>query len=294
MRKSSRCQLLSVRTVLLEEVEQILLGQAQLALALAHVLLGGVVGVRGRPAAGHGPPQVPIVLFLALDPLAPAPLVFGEIQLRRAGIAKDALTHQRMRRVDGPFDRLYAVSLLADGDVALGEVEIVQNAGRVRPLLEQIVVLEEVVVTEGGVGDHERLHRHRVLLHAIADAWVGVDDDLVGERGIALAVERLVAREALAVRPVGIHQRHADRRIGVEHLLGRDDLDLVGEDVEAELLAGDFVDRVVDPVDGLEVPLGAVEQETARGARLQRRFCGRGHYAAPLVCCLAKSLRKTG
>ena len=53
-------------------------------------------------------------------------------------------------------------------------------------------------MAEGGVRDDQRLHRHGVLLHVIADAGIGVDDDLVCERLIALAVERLIAREALA------------------------------------------------------------------------------------------------
>ena len=41
-------------------------------------------------------------------------------------------------------------------------------------------------------------------------------------------------REMLAERPVLVEQRHADRGIGIQHLLGGDDLDLVGIDVEPE------------------------------------------------------------
>ena len=33
----------------------------------------------------------------------------------------------------------------------------------------------------GGMRDDERLRRHRVLLHQVRDAGVGVDDDLVGQ-----------------------------------------------------------------------------------------------------------------
>ena len=61
-----------------------------------------------------------------------------------------------------------------------------------------------------------------------------VDDDLVGQAPQALAVERLVMGEMLAERPVLVEQRHADRGIGVEHLLGRDHLDLVRIDVEPQ------------------------------------------------------------
>ena len=198
-----------------------------------------------------------------------------------------------MRGVERRLDRFHAMTLFARGDIALGEVEVVEDAGRIGPLLEEIVVLEEVVVAEGGVGDDEGLHRHRVLLHAVADARIGVDDDLVGERLIALAVERLVACEALAVGPMRVHQRHADGGIGVEHLLGRDDLDLVGKEVEAELLARDLLDRIVDAPHCGEVPLGSFEQEAAAGRRARLRG-RRRHEAAPCLACLAKSLRKTG
>src|SRR3712207_8754404 len=50
-------------------------------------------------------------------------------------------------------------------------------------------VLEEVVVAERGMGDHERLHGRRVLFHDVADARARVDDDLIGEGPQALAVD---------------------------------------------------------------------------------------------------------
>ena len=62
-----------------------------------------------------------------------------------------------------------------------------------------------------------------------------------------LLVVGLVVGEPLAERPVPVHQRHADRGIGVEHLLGGDDLDLIGIDVEPELAEGDLAHRIVDP-----------------------------------------------
>ena len=50
-----------------------------------------------------------------------------------------------------------------------------------RPLPEQVVVLEEVVVAESGVRDHQRLHGHGILFHEVGDAGIGIDDDLVGQ-----------------------------------------------------------------------------------------------------------------
>jgi hypothetical protein len=92
----------------------------------------------------------------------------------------DAVAAQGMRRVEDAFDRDLAVTLLASGDVVLGELEIRQDAFRIRPDPEQVVVLEEVVVAEGGMGDHQRLHGRRVLFHDVADARARVDYDLVG------------------------------------------------------------------------------------------------------------------
>src|SRR3546814_19575355 len=66
-----------------------------------------------------------------------------QVAALRAGIAVNALVHQRMRAVEQPLDRVMAVTLLAVHDIALGEFQIIQNAVGVGPLLEQIIVLEE-------------------------------------------------------------------------------------------------------------------------------------------------------
>ncbi len=185
--------------------------------------------------------------------------------LRQAGaptaVAVDALVHQGVGRVQDPLDGRDSVLLLAGGDIALGEAEVVQDAGGVGLFLEQIVVLEEVVMAESRVRDDQRLHGHGVLFHEVGDAGVGVDHDLVGEARIALAVERLVAGEALPERPVVIEDRHADRGVGVEHLLGADQLDLVGIGVQAHLADGDLFDRVVGAPDRREVPLAGPEEQ---------------------------------
>ena len=60
----------------------------------------------GLLAAGHGPPQVAIVLLLALEPFAPPRLVLDEAELARAGIAEHPLPHQGVRGVEDPLDRL--------------------------------------------------------------------------------------------------------------------------------------------------------------------------------------------
>ena len=144
-----------------------------------------------------------------------------------------------MGRVEDLLHRRNAMPFLAARDVALGEVQVAQDRSGVGPLLEQVVVLEEMVVAERGVRGHQGLHGHGVFLHQVDDARVGVDDELVGKAAPALPVEVIFEEEVLAERPVAIHQRHADRGIGVEHLLGRDDLDLVRVDVEAKVVERD-------------------------------------------------------
>ncbi len=63
----------------------------------------------------------------------------------------DAVALQRMRGVEHALDRFDAVAFLALRDIVLGEGEIVKDAGGVGPLLEDVVVLEEVVVPERGM-----------------------------------------------------------------------------------------------------------------------------------------------
>ena len=99
-----------------------------------------------------------------------------------------------MRGVERALDGGLAIALLALGDIALGEVQIFENAFGVGPLLEEIIVLEKMVMAEGGMGDDQRLHRRRIFLHEIGDAGRTVDDDFIGEAAQALAIERLVLR----------------------------------------------------------------------------------------------------
>ena len=75
-----------------------------------------------------------------------------------------------MRRVERHFDRKPAMALLATGDIALGEIEIIEDAVGVGPLPEQVVVLEEMIVAEGGVRDHQRLHGRGVFFHQVGNA----------------------------------------------------------------------------------------------------------------------------
>ncbi len=180
-----------------------------------------------------------------------------ERQRRGTPVTVDAVRHQRVAGVEHLLDGHGPVPLLAGHHVAAGEDQVVEDGIGGGPLLEQMVALEERIVAVARVRDDQRLRRHRVLLHQVRDARIGVDDDLVGEPLHAPAIGLLVAYELLAVRPVRVADRQPARRVGVEHLLGGDDLDLVGIGVEP-VLRGHLRDRRVVALQQLEVPVGAV------------------------------------
>ena len=171
------------------------------------------------------------------------------------------LRHQGMRGVEHALHLGLAMALLAFCDIALGVGEIIENPGGIGPLAEEIIVFEEMIVPEGGVRDDQSLHRGGVFLHDIGHARTGVDDDLIGEILQPHAIDVCMLRKALAERPMAIEERHPRRGIGVEHLLGRDDLNSIWKNVEAELLIGNFRDGAVNPFDGPEIPIVPVKEE---------------------------------
>src|SRR4029077_7902117 len=84
----------------------------------------------------------------------------------------------------------------------------------------------------------------------------------------ALAVGGLLIGELLAERPVLVEQGHADRAIGIHHLLGVDHFDLVGIDIEPKLGCCDFLAGIDNPLQRREIPLRALKQQpfTRHGA----------------------------
>src|ERR1700692_2928942 len=73
-------------------------------------------------------------------------------------------------------------------------------------------------------------------------------------------------REMLAERPVLVEQRHAGRGVGVQHLLGGNDLDLVGIDIKPELGSRDLLTGIVNMLQFLEIPVCSLKQ--ALGCRV--------------------------
>ncbi|MCC2633413.1 MAG: hypothetical protein K0S48_1299 [Ramlibacter sp.] len=272
--------------VLLDEVQDVLLRLLGEALGL---LLGLLAGLGGQRA----PQVVDLLLQVGLAVLA-AVLFLHHADLLRPAIAVDAVVHQRVAGVQRLLHRLDAVALLAFGDVALGIDQVVDDRAGIRPHAEQVVPLEERVVPEARMRHHQRLHRHRVLLHEIGDARVGVDDDLVGQAHVAAAVALLALDEMLAVGPVAVVHRHADGGVGVQHLFGGDHLQLRRVGVQPEALRG-LADLVEVQVDQLEVPVRRAGQArplaAGRGVGGSEEFCCFHHAAAGVF--LNRS-RKTG
>ncbi len=166
-----------------------------------------------------------------------------------------------MRGIERTLDLDFAVALLAAGDVALGEIEVVEDTVGIRPELEEIVVLEEVIMSESGVRDDQGLHRRRVFLHQIGDAGRTVDDDFIGKVAHAATVESLVMGEMLAEGPMAIEERHAGRRVGIQHLFRSDDLDLIWVDIQAEFAERDLLAGVMNALERWKIPVGAVKQQ---------------------------------
>ena len=109
-------------------------------------------------------------------------------------------------------------------------------------------------MTKGGVGDHQRLHGQGVLFHEIGDAGVGVDHHLVGQAHLAMTIVLLGGDEMLAEGPVAVVHRQAGEGIGIHHLLGADDLELIGIGVEAVFVrqAPEFL---LEAFDDFEAPI---------------------------------------
>ncbi len=122
----------------------------------------------------------------------------------------------------------HAIALFAIGDVVTGKNQVVNNGAGIGPTAEQVVIFEKGVVAVAGMGHHQRLHGNGVLLHQVSDTRVGVDHNLVGQPLLPVLIEPLGLDKLFTKRPVGIVNRHSDAGVGVHHLFGGDDFDLVG------------------------------------------------------------------
>ena len=238
--------------VLFDEVQDVFLRLGREALGLqGQWLLAG--------AHRQGAPQLVDLLLrvgFALGALLALPC---QALLGGTAVAVHPEVGQRVARVQELLHRLQPMALLALGDEVLGIDQVVDDAGRVCPHAEQVIALEEAVVPIGRMGDHQRLHGSGVFFHEVADAGVGVDDDFVGQSHVPTPVAPLGGQKLLAVAPVPVVHGHAHAGIGVHHLLGSDDLQLVGVGVQPEAL-GRGGNGAVVALDQLKRPVTGVGQ----------------------------------
>ena len=137
-----------------------------------------------------------------------------------------------MTGVEELLHLINAVALFAVGNVFAGENQIINDRAGVGPAAEQIVVFEKRVVTVAGMGHHQRLHGYRVLLHQVGDAGIGVNHNLIGQPLLTVLIRLLGFDKLFTERPVRVVDGHADAGIGIHHLLGSNDFDLVRIGVE--------------------------------------------------------------
>ena len=105
----------------------------------------------------------------------------------------------------------------------------------------------------------------------VGDAGVGIDDDFVCQPHVPAPVASLGGQKnSLAITPVPVVHRHAHAGVGVHHLLGGDDLQLVGvgvEPVAVSRLANDVVvalDEFKGPVAGRRQGLAGTRRRGQR------------------------------
>ncbi len=236
--------------IFLDEIENVLLRFGRVA---------SVLHPSSFMLLGQGTPQLVDLSLQIIFPRLLTPFLLCHRDLLGTLVAIHPEVHQGMAGVEQLLHRFDTMLLFTLGDVVLGEQQVVDDGGGIGPRLEQIVVLEEGVVAVAGVGHHQCLHRHGVLLHQVGDAGIRVDDDLVGQSHLAALVVALGMDKALAERPVLIADGHADAGVGIHHLLGGDHLDLVGVGVQL-VEAGDPSDLLVIGLQQIEVPVRPIIQ----------------------------------
>ena len=201
----------------------------------------------------------------------------------RPFIAINAVAHQGMAGIEQFFNTVKAVTFFTFGNVTLGIHQVVDNGAGVSPQLEQVIALEKRIVTIGGMGDHQRLHGHRIFFHQIRDAGIGVDHDFVSQSHLAALVVAFGGQKMFAERPVPVIHRHAGRGVGVHHLFGGNDFQLNRINIQliAFRHAGDFS---VVAFDQLEAPV----------RRAGQRIVSDVHAGIHVFTCFSNNSRNTG
>ena len=194
-----------------------------------------------------------------------------------------------MAGVEQPFDLFDAVALFAVGDIFLRKQQIVDDRAGVGPAAEQVVIFEKRVVAVAGVRHHQRLHSHGVLFHQIGDTGIGVDHNLIRQSLLPVLITLLGFDELFAERPVSVVDWHTDAGVGVHHLLGGDDFNLMGIGVESVEFGYAVNFRKVD-IEQIKCPVRSIAESFA----VLNRIVKDCRHSAPLFCKQACPLRAAG
>src|ERR1700730_15423765 len=109
--------ILKSRGSLLDQVQQVLLRQAELALDLLETPLRRVGILRALSGAGHGAPQIIVGCFRMRPPLFGPALLLGKVGFGPMGVAVDPMVLKRMRRIENALYGLDPVPFLASCDI---------------------------------------------------------------------------------------------------------------------------------------------------------------------------------
>ena len=174
-----------------------------------------------------------------------------------------------MTGVQSLFHGGNTVAHFAICDIVSCEYQVINDGRGISPGLEQVIVLEKRVVSVAGMSNHQGLHGDTVFFHQVSNAGVGVDDDLIGQPHLPSPIAAFHLHELLAEGPVVVTHRHAHRGVGVHHLLGGNDLDLIGVSIQAIFIVGDVGDSLVIACQQFEIPVGPFGEIAAHASSMR-------------------------
>src|ERR1700728_2684666 len=110
--------------------------------------------VLGFGRRGYGFPKLVVGSLLFFQSFASLAFFITKIEGLALGVTIDALCHKSMGGIQDTFDLGFSITRFAEGDIALGEFKVRENAVGIRPLFKQIVVFKEVIVAKCRVSKH--------------------------------------------------------------------------------------------------------------------------------------------
>src|SRR5271167_3710531 len=98
------------------------------------------------------------------------------------------MSGQSVSGIDEQFDFIFTIFFLAALDVVFGEDHVIDDGTGSRPLLEHIIILEDEVVPNAGMGYNQSLSNSWIFFHQVRDAGIRIDYDLIGQTHLTLLI----------------------------------------------------------------------------------------------------------